>query len=127
MEPPERDALVVAEALERHPQELRRAVDDHQPDLAVEDPQEQPVKEDPRSAGVVDHDVPVAEDARELFDRRVEVAVPAVVLDRVVLEPEAVDGPADPVLVGNTRDAFGPGEARALATRGDGPAVARMR
>ena len=35
------------------PQELRRAVDDHHPDLAVEDTQSEPVEQDPRAARVV--------------------------------------------------------------------------
>ena len=48
------DAGLVAEPLQRHPQELGRAVGDQDPDLAIEDAQAEPVGQDPRPARVID-------------------------------------------------------------------------
>ena len=64
---------------------------DEHPDLAVEDPEPQAVEQDAGAAGVVDEHVAVAQVLGELLDGEVEVAVPAVVLDRVVVEAEGVD------------------------------------
>ena len=98
---PEGDALLVAELVERDAEELGRAVDDQRPDLAVEDSQVQPVEQDAGPARVVDQELAVLEVAGQILDGRVEVAVPAVVLDGVVPEAEGVDGLQGPVLVGH--------------------------
>src|SRR6185503_17392561 len=63
--------------------------------------------------------------ACQVLDRRIEVPVPAVVLDGVVPETEGVHGLLDPVLIGNAREAGGPLEspprpARPLDGGGDG-------
>ena len=125
----ERDALVRGEPLDGDAQELRRAVDDHHPDLAVEDAQPQAVEEDPRSARVVHQHLALPQIGGELLDRGVEVPVPAVVLDRVVVEPELVDRLLDPLLVGYPLEVGRPGEHEARLGRrvGDRAAERRVR
>jgi hypothetical protein len=51
--------------------------------------------------------------ARQLLDGQVEVPVPPVVLDRVVVEAEGVHGLIDPVLAGDALEAVRPGEDEA--------------
>ena len=97
---PEADLRVVAELLQRDPQELRRAVDDDGADLGVEHPQLQPVEQDAGAARVVDEDVAVDEQVGQLLDGGVEVAVPAVAVDAVVGGAEGVDRLVRPVVVG---------------------------
>ena len=119
---PEPDLRVVAELLDRDSEELRRAVDDDRADLGVEHPQLQAVEQDAGAARVVDHDVAVAEKVRELLDRRVEVAVPAVAIDVVVGRAEVVDGLLCPVSSG-TRSQPGGHENEAAAWRPSSGAV----
>ena len=116
-EPAEGHTRVAAETLERHAQELRRAVDDQLPYLPVKDSKQQPVEQDAGASRVVDQDLPLAEVARELLDRQVEVAVPPVVLDGVVVEPEGVHGLRDPLLVRDAGEALRP---RECVARGGG-------
>ena len=103
--PAKRDAPIGTETVERDSEKLRRAVDDHHPDGPIADLPAQPTEEDPRAAGVVDQDLTVGQVALELLERQIEVLVPAVVLDRVVVEPERVDGLRDPILVGDPLEA----------------------
>ena len=129
-EPPERDPLVVAEPVDRDAQELRRAVDDQHPDLAVEDRAAAAGRAGSRCR-------PSSRSGRRRPSRspascstvEVEVAVPAVVLDRVVVQAERVDGLRDPVLVGDARNPAGQAKTNAAAARrvGDGPAEAGVR
>ena len=104
---PERDPLVAAELVERDAEELRRRVDDQDPDVGVE-LGEQPLGEDPGAAGVVEQEVARTESLRQALDRRVEVPVPAVILDGVVRERERLRRLLDPVVVGNAPEAGGP-------------------
>ena len=97
----ERDSVVEPEPVDGDPQELRRAVHDHHADAPVADPLAQALEKDPGAARVVDEDVAVAQVAVELVDGQVEIAVPAVVLDRVVVQAERVDRLRDPVLLGD--------------------------
>ena len=103
-----RDALLVAELVERDAQELGRAVDDQGADLTVEDSQIQPVEQDAGAARVVDQQVAVLQVTSQILHGRVEVAVPAVVLDGVVAQAEGVDRLQGPVLVGYAREAGRP-------------------
>ncbi len=108
---PEADALLAAELVEGDAEELGGAVHDQRPDVAVEDSQVEPIEEDPGAPRVVDEELAIFEVARQVLDRRIEVPVPAVVLDGVVPEAEGVHGLLDPVLLGNAREAGGPLEA----------------
>ena len=81
---PRREARVVLVLLVRDAQELRRRVDDDRADRAIEHPQAQAVEQDAGPARVVDEDVAVAQVLRELRDARVEVVIPAVLVDVVV-------------------------------------------
>ena len=110
MEQSQADVRVVAELLHGDAKELRRAVDDHHSGLGAEQAQLQPIDEDPGAARVVDDDVAVGEEVGELLDRRVEVAVPAVLLDVVVRRAERVDLLGGPRLVGDPCPARRPGE-----------------
>ncbi len=85
------------------------------PDLGVEHAQFEPVEEDPGAARVVDQDVAVAEQVRQLLDRRVEVAVPAVAIDAVVRGAEVIDRLGGPVVIG-----YGRPSRRAIGTRSGG-------
>ncbi len=105
---PEADALLAAELVEGDAEELGGAVHDQRPDLAVEDSQIEPIEEDAGPARVVDEELAVLEVARQVLHRRIEVAVPAVVLDGVVPEAEGVHGLLDPVLVGDAGKTGGP-------------------
>src|SRR5690349_14038479 len=106
-QPAERDAIVVAELLEREPEELRRGVGDHDADASLADAPQQAIREDARAPGVVDEDVAVEEHPIERIDRRLEVGVPAMVLDRVVLERQLAERLPRPVLVQDAREALG--------------------
>jgi hypothetical protein len=104
---------------------LGGAVHDQRPDVAVEDSKIEPIEEDPGAPRVVDEELAIFEVACQVLDRRIEVPVPAVVLDGVVPETEGVHGLLDPVLIGNAREAGGPLEspprpARPLDGGGDG-------
>ena len=105
---PEADALLAAELVEGDAEEFGGAVHDERAHVAVEDPQIQPIEEDPGSPRVVDEELAIFEVARQVLDRRIEVPVPAVVLDGVVAEAEGVHGLLDPVLLGNAREAGRP-------------------
>ena len=68
----------------------------------------EPIEEDPGAPRVVDEELAILEVARQVLDRRIEVPVPAVVLDGVVPEAEGVHGLLDPVPLGNAREPGGP-------------------
>jgi hypothetical protein len=111
--PPEGDAIVRPEAVERDTEELRRAVDDDHSDRAIADPKLKTLEEDAGSAGVVDQRLTVAQVLSQLLHCQVEVGVPAVFLDRVVVEPERIHGLRHPILVQDSVEAA-PIERRAL-------------
>ena len=81
---PECHPVVIAELVERHPQELRRAVDDHDGEAPVEHAELEAIEEDAGAARIVDQDLAAGEMPREVLDGGIEVAIPAVILDRVV-------------------------------------------
>src|SRR5215831_16457813 len=112
-----RDPLLVTELVQGDTEKFRRAVHDQHSDLTIEDPKVQPVEEDPRSPRVIDQDLAVLEVASEILDRRVEVPVPPVVLDRVVPEAEGVHGLAGPILVRDPLEALRPLKTAAGAPR----------
>src|SRR5262247_3330145 len=112
-----RNALLVAELVQGDAEKLRRAVHDQHSDLTVEDPQVQPVEENPRPSRVIDQQLTVLEVAGQILDRRVEVPIPPVVLDRVVPEAEGVHGLPSPILVRDSLEARRPLKPAACVPR----------
>src|SRR5207249_7158291 len=85
------------------------------------------VEKNSRSARVVDEELAFLQIPGEVLHGRVEVPVPAVVLDRVVPKAKDIHGLPRPVLVGNAREPGRPCEAPARPARGlDGRAQLSM-
>jgi hypothetical protein len=87
----EADPLVAAQLLEREAEELGRGVDDEDTDPPVWDRAQELVGQDAGAARVVAHEVALAQRRGQLGHGRLEVAVPAVVLDRVILAGQRLD------------------------------------
>ena len=97
--------------LQRQAEELGGRIHDEDPDAGIADPAQEPVREDTRSPRVVHDDVALRQRRQDLLDRRLEVLVPAVVLDGVVLEGEALEGLRGPFVGGDAAEVRRPFES----------------